>query len=279
MKTTGIDFEEVSATRVVASLPDTQSLRNHIGGPHAAMMFGLGESTSGAVVMAAFAAYLGKATPLVVRADIAYKKIAIGPLRAEAVLGRSADEVIGGARVRYATRVPGHHHDHQRRGRDHRRDDRRVDAEARTLINLGILSISKRSTHEPIRAKYVTLATHRPGGTIRVYVGVENCGRGTAGRATAPDARRKRAAVNVVPVEEPVDDTPILDVGDVPPAQLGISGPTVVERPHSMTLSDGKTVEVGGLAAPGPCWAVAASDFATTMLLGQQVRFDPTTTR
>ncbi|GLY47851.1 DUF4442 domain-containing protein [Lentzea sp. NBRC 102530] len=94
VKTTGIEFEEVSASRIVASLPDTPELHNHIGGPHAAMMFGLGESASGAVVMAAFAAHLAKVTPLAVSAEISYKKIAMGPLRAEAVLGRSADEVL-----------------------------------------------------------------------------------------------------------------------------------------------------------------------------------------
>ncbi|GHH49928.1 DUF4442 domain-containing protein [Lentzea cavernae] len=94
VKTTGIEFEEVSAGRVVVSLPDQPALHNHIGGPHAAVMFGLGESASGAVVMAAFSAHLGKATPLAVRADISYKKIAMGVLRAEAVLGRSADEVL-----------------------------------------------------------------------------------------------------------------------------------------------------------------------------------------
>jgi acyl-coenzyme A thioesterase PaaI-like protein len=94
VKTTGIDFEEASQSRVVATLPDDETLHNHIGGPHAAMMFGLGESASGAVVMAAFAAHLGKATPLAVSAEISYKKIAMGPLRAEAVLGRSADEVL-----------------------------------------------------------------------------------------------------------------------------------------------------------------------------------------
>lgn len=94
VKTTGIEFEEVSADRIVASLPDTPTLHNHIGGPHAAMMFGLGESASGAVVMAAFAAHLGKATPLAVRAEIAYKKIAMGVVRAEAVLSRSADEIL-----------------------------------------------------------------------------------------------------------------------------------------------------------------------------------------
>ena len=94
VKTTGIEFEEVSSTRIVAVLPDNPALHNHIGGPHAAMMFGLGESASGAVVMAAFSAHLGKVTPLAVRADIAYKKIAMGAVRAEAVLGRSADEVL-----------------------------------------------------------------------------------------------------------------------------------------------------------------------------------------
>lgn len=94
VKTTGINFEEVSASRVVASLPDDETLRNHVGGPHAAMMFGLGETASGAVVMAAFTEHMGKATPLVARADIVYKKLALGALRAEAVLGRPASEVI-----------------------------------------------------------------------------------------------------------------------------------------------------------------------------------------
>lgn len=94
VKTTGIEFEEVAADRIVASLPDNPSLHNHIAGPHAAVMFGLGESASGAVVMAAFAAHLDKATPLAVRAEIAYKKVAMGVLRAEAVLGRPADEVL-----------------------------------------------------------------------------------------------------------------------------------------------------------------------------------------
>ena len=93
VKTTGIDFEEASQSRVVATLPDDETLHNHIGGPHAAMMFGLGESASGAVVMAAFAAHLGKATPLAVSAEISYKKIAMGPLRAEAVLGLEPDLV------------------------------------------------------------------------------------------------------------------------------------------------------------------------------------------
>ena len=94
VKTVGVEFPEVTGERVVADLPDREDLRNHVGGPHAAMMFGVAETASGAVVMAAFAAHLAKATPLVARSEIAYKKLALGPLRAEAVLGRPAAEVV-----------------------------------------------------------------------------------------------------------------------------------------------------------------------------------------
>lgn len=94
VKTSGVEFVEIGADRVVAELPDAEELRNHIGGPHAAMMFGVAETASGAVVMAAFAQHMDKVTPLVARAEIAYKKVALGVLRAEAVLGRPAAEVV-----------------------------------------------------------------------------------------------------------------------------------------------------------------------------------------
>ncbi|GAA3460212.1 DUF4442 domain-containing protein [Saccharothrix longispora] len=94
VKTSGVEFPEVAGDRVVAELPDREELRNHVGGPHAAMVFGVAETASGAVVMAAFAEHLAKATPLVVRSDIAYRKLALGVLRAEAVLGRPAADVV-----------------------------------------------------------------------------------------------------------------------------------------------------------------------------------------
>lgn len=81
---------------------------------------------------------------------------------------------------------------------------------------------------------------------------------------------------NVVPVAAPVEDTPVSTSPSLPPAQLGITVQAVVSG-HSVTLSDGKTVEIGGLVAPGSCWARAATEFATKMLLNQQVRFEPTT--
>jgi acyl-coenzyme A thioesterase PaaI-like protein len=92
--TTGIDFIEVEGDRVLVELPDGAEYRNHVGGPHAAVMFGAGETASGAVVIAAFSQHLHKVTPLVARAEIAYRKVATGVLRAEAVLGRPAADVI-----------------------------------------------------------------------------------------------------------------------------------------------------------------------------------------
>lgn len=94
VKTSGVEFTEVAGDRVVAELPDAAETHNHVGGPHAAMIFGLGETASGAVAMAAFAPHMAKATPLVARSEIAYRKLALGVLRAEAVLGRPADEVV-----------------------------------------------------------------------------------------------------------------------------------------------------------------------------------------
>jgi acyl-coenzyme A thioesterase PaaI-like protein len=98
-RTLGISFTEVAADgvggyRVVAELPDADPLHNHVGGPHAGAIFSLGETVSGAAVMAAFGDQLGRAVPLAVRAEIAYRKLALGAVRATARLNRSYDEVV-----------------------------------------------------------------------------------------------------------------------------------------------------------------------------------------
>ncbi|WP_433267538.1 DUF4442 domain-containing protein [Actinosynnema sp. CS-041913] len=109
VKTSGVEFAEVTGDRVVADLPDNPATHNHVSGPHAAMIFGLGETASGAVAMAAFAPHMAKATPLVARSEITYKKLSLGALRAEAVLGRPADEVVaeldGGTRPEFPVTV------------------------------------------------------------------------------------------------------------------------------------------------------------------------------
>lgn len=89
--TAGITFGEISAQRALA---DAAGSHNHVGGPHAAVIFGLGETASGAVGLAAFGAVLERATPLVVSSEISYVRLARGALTAEAVLDRPAADVL-----------------------------------------------------------------------------------------------------------------------------------------------------------------------------------------
>ncbi|MFE0626018.1 DUF4442 domain-containing protein [Streptomyces sp. NPDC058864] len=92
--TLSIEFLETTAERAVVRLPDQPAYHNHVGGPHAGAMFTLAETASGAVVLAAFADRLSRAVPLAVRAEIGYKKLAMGPVTATARLGRPAADVI-----------------------------------------------------------------------------------------------------------------------------------------------------------------------------------------
>ena len=94
VRTVGIEFDEVTPDRAVLRLPDDPGLRNHVDGPHAAMIFGLGETATGAVTLAAFASAMERVTPLPVRSEIAYQRIARGPLTAVAVLTRPVADVL-----------------------------------------------------------------------------------------------------------------------------------------------------------------------------------------
>lgn len=97
-RTLGLEFVEVArhgdGFRAVVRLPDAPAHHNHVGGPHAGALFTLGETASGAVVLAAFGHLLDRATPLAVTAQIDYRRLALGEVRATARLGRPAAEVI-----------------------------------------------------------------------------------------------------------------------------------------------------------------------------------------
>jgi acyl-coenzyme A thioesterase PaaI-like protein len=97
-RTLGIEFVDVNANAetvtATAALPDAEHVHNHVGGPHAGALYTLGETASGAVVLAAFGAVLDRATPLAVRAEIAYRKLALGTVTATARLGRPAAQVL-----------------------------------------------------------------------------------------------------------------------------------------------------------------------------------------
>ncbi|MFI2373929.1 DUF4442 domain-containing protein [Streptomyces sp. NPDC018964] len=108
-RTLNLQFLETTPERAVVALPDQADYHNHVGGPHAGAMFTLGESASGAIVLAAFGDQLARAVPLAVRAEIAYKKLAMGPVTATATLGRPAVEVVaeldGGVRPEFPVPV------------------------------------------------------------------------------------------------------------------------------------------------------------------------------
>lgn len=94
VRTLDLEFLETGAERAVLRLPDQADYHNHLGGPHAGAMFTLAESASGAIVMAAFGDQLDRAVPLAVRAEIGYRKLAMGEVTATATLGRPAAEVV-----------------------------------------------------------------------------------------------------------------------------------------------------------------------------------------
>ncbi|MEV5596055.1 DUF4442 domain-containing protein [Streptomyces sp. NPDC052496] len=93
-RTLHLEFTETTPERAVVRLPDQADYHNHVGGPHAGAMFTLAESASGAIVLAAFGDQLSRAVPLAVRAEIGYKKLAMGPVTAAAELGRPVADIV-----------------------------------------------------------------------------------------------------------------------------------------------------------------------------------------
>ncbi|QKV91233.1 DUF4442 domain-containing protein [Streptomyces sp. NA02950] len=94
VRTLNLEIVEATADSAVLRLPDQSDFHNHVGGPHAGAMFTLAESASGAIVLAAFGDQLARAVPLAVRSEIAFKKLAMGPVTATARLGRPVADVI-----------------------------------------------------------------------------------------------------------------------------------------------------------------------------------------
>lgn len=99
--TLGLTIEESWRQRAVGRLDAGEHLFNHVGGPHAAAIYGLGELTSFALLLEVFGDLVeGGAVPLVKEGTIRYSAIATGPLLATATL--AGDEP--GARASLAER-------------------------------------------------------------------------------------------------------------------------------------------------------------------------------
>ena len=103
--------ESVTPERSVVILPESPERLNHVGTTHAVAQFGLGEVTSGALTIAAFAALQPRGfAPIVTSASVTYLKPARGQLRGEAELpaaeqARIREEIAAGGRPRFTIAV------------------------------------------------------------------------------------------------------------------------------------------------------------------------------
>ena len=90
----GIEVTSMAEGEATALLPERDELKNHVGSQHAGALFTAAETASGAAFVGAFAERMGDITPLARSADVAYEKIAKGPIEAKAILGMPRDEAL-----------------------------------------------------------------------------------------------------------------------------------------------------------------------------------------
>ena len=105
----GLEVTELEAGRAVVRLPDDKSLLNHVGSQHAGALFTAGEAASGGAFVGAFAERMGEITPLAESGEIAYRKIARGPITATGTFSSDVDELFAeldeDGRVRFPVEV------------------------------------------------------------------------------------------------------------------------------------------------------------------------------
>ncbi len=90
----GLEITKVASGEATVVLPDRPELGNHVGSQHAGALFTLAETASGAAFVGAFAEKMGDVTPLAKSAEIAYEKIAKGPITAHGKLGVAREEAL-----------------------------------------------------------------------------------------------------------------------------------------------------------------------------------------
>jgi uncharacterized protein (TIGR00369 family) len=91
----GLDIARIADGEAVVILPERAELTNHVGSQHAGALFTVAEAASGAAFLGAFAERLAEIVPLARSAEIAYEKIAKGPIEATARLGVGKDDALG----------------------------------------------------------------------------------------------------------------------------------------------------------------------------------------
>ena len=89
-----LEIASIAAGEATVVLPERAELTNHVGSQHAGALFTAAENASGAAFIGTFAERLGEITPLAKSAEIAYEKIAKGPIVASAKLGIAKGEAL-----------------------------------------------------------------------------------------------------------------------------------------------------------------------------------------
>lgn len=87
----GLEVAELGPGTATVRLPDDERLRNHVGTQHAAGLFAAAEAASGGAFVGTFAERMGEIRPLASNAEIAYTKLAKGPIEARAELAGGAE--------------------------------------------------------------------------------------------------------------------------------------------------------------------------------------------
>ena len=94
--TLGLEFVHVSDREATVILRDSPEYRNHVGGPHAAVMFAVAETATGAIALAAFGDLLEEAAPVPMTTSYDFLAVAVGDLTANA---RAVDDLAEARRI------------------------------------------------------------------------------------------------------------------------------------------------------------------------------------
>lgn len=102
----GVEIDAVEKGRASAHLPFRPEGLNHIGTQHAAALFALGETASGAAMAGTFAPILFEVRPVAAEATIRYLGLAKGRVSAEARVDAEPDALLSAVKTEGKVRFP-----------------------------------------------------------------------------------------------------------------------------------------------------------------------------
>lgn len=102
----GIEIDSIGGGRASAHLPFRPEGLNHIGTQHAAALFALGETASGAAMAGTFAPILLEVRPVAAEASIRYFGLARGAVTAEARVEAEPEALITAVKTDGKVRFP-----------------------------------------------------------------------------------------------------------------------------------------------------------------------------